>query len=260
MASIYLMASILLNIINRVIYQKYNFKFNFTLLFIQQLFCTLFFRYVCVHIKSFNDKVGEISFSAFKKHKYQYLIFCLLFILNCLSSFIGNQMVNTAMFLVLRKFLTVMNFTYDLFINKKNLPLHFSQSVILIFLGSLMTGYHDLTSETIGYIVVFINNILSVIYGQMSDSFKKKTGVSNLNLLVYNGYISLPILLILIFVTGEYDRLTMYSGYSVGFFFWIGLSSFFAIILNSSLFLSNEINSSLFTQLMSNCKVNLQIK
>lgn len=255
LATSYLLTSIVLNIINRVLYQKYNFKFNFTLLFIQQLFCTLFFKFVCRKFKNFNDKVGEISFQNFNSKKIQYLFFCFLFICNYLSSFIGNQMVNTAMFLVLRKFLTVMNFVYDLFINKKNLPNYFSYSVVLIFMGSIMTGYHDLTSETIGYFVVFLNNILSVMYGQMSDSFKKNNGISNLNLLVYNSYISTPILFSIIFISGEYKLLMAYQGYSLGFFFWLLLSTFMAVLLNSSYFLSNEANSSLFSQLLSNCKV-----
>jgi hypothetical protein len=257
MATLYLTTSILLNIVNRVIYQKYNFKFNFTLLFIQQFFCTIFFKIISTKSKSFKEKVGEISFQKFKDKKFSYLFFCFLFILNFLSSFIGNQLVNTAMFLVLRKFLTVMNFMYDLFINQKNLPSYFSYSVIFIFLGSFMTGYNDLTSETIGYFIVFLNNIFSVLYGQMSDSFKKKEGISNLNLLVYNSYISTPILFCTIFISGEYSKLHEYNGYSSDFFFWILLSSLMAVILNSSYFLSNEINSSLFSQLISNSKVNI---
>jgi hypothetical protein len=255
LASLYLITSIFLNIINRVLYQKYNFKYNFTLLFMQQLFCTIFFKFVCVRFNNFNEKVGEISFRNFNSKKLQYLFFCSLFICNYLSSFIGNQLVNTAMFLVLRKFLTVMNFTYDLFINKKTLPGYFSYSVILIMLGSIMTGYNDLTSETIGYFIVFLNNFLSVMFGQMSDSFKKKNGISNLNLLVYNSYISTPILFACIFISGEYKSLLAFQGYTIGFFFWLLLSTLMAVLLNSSYFLSNEANSSLFSQLLSNSKV-----
>jgi hypothetical protein len=252
---LYLIASILLNIVNRVLYQKYNFKFNFTLLFLQQLFCAIFFKLISVYSKTFNQKVGDISFSDFKRNKGQYLFFCMIFIINYFSSFVGNQKVNTAMFLVLRKFLTVMNYLYDRYINKKSLPNYFTQSVMFICLGSIMTGYGDLTSEGLGYLIVFFNNSLSVFYAQMTDSFSKKNGVSNLKLLVYNGYLATPILFACIFISGEYKSLMAYDGLCLGLYFWLMLSLMLTIVLNSSYFLSNEKNSSLFTQLLSNCKV-----
>jgi hypothetical protein len=199
--------------------------------------------------------VGDISFNDFKKNKGQYVFFCIIFIVNYLSSFIGNQKVNTAMFLVLRKFLTVMNYLYDTYINKKALPNYFTQSVTFICIGSLMTGYGDLTSEGIGYLIVFFNNSLSVFYAQMTDSFSKKNGVSNLKLLMYNGYLATPLLFLGIFLSGEYKSLLAYDGFCFGLCFWLFLSLLLTIVLNSSYFLSNEKNSSLFTQLLSNCKV-----
>jgi hypothetical protein len=252
---LYLIASILLNIVNRVLYQRYNFKFNFTLLFLQQLFCAIFFKIVSKYSSTFNKKVGDISYNDFKRNKAQYVFFCFIFIINYLSSFLGNQKVNTAMFLVLRKFLTVMNFIYDKYINKKALPNYFTQSVAFICIGSLMTGYGDLTSEGLGYMIVFFNNSLSVFYAQMTDSFSKKNGVSNLKLLVYNGYLATPLLFIGIFLSGEYKSLLAYDGFCFGLCFWLALSLLLTIVLNSSYFLSNEKNSSLFTQLLSNCKV-----
>lgn len=252
---LYLFSSILMNIINRVLYQKYNFKFNFTLLLIQQLACLLFFKFAGPKFKNFNDKVGKISFAEFYRNRSMILFFSGLFILNLLTSFIGNQKVNTAMFLVLRKFLSVMNYLYDLFINKKKLPGYFSQSALLICIGSILTGYNDLTSETIGYVIVFFNNFLSVLYGQISESFSRNYHISNIKLLIYNGYVSVPILFVLVFITGEYEKLLKYQNYSIGFFFTLFISCAFTLVLNSSYFISNERNSSLFTQLFSNCKV-----
>jgi len=252
---LYLIASILLNIVNRVLYQKYNFKYNFTLLFLQQLFCAIFFKIISLTSKTFKEKVGDISYSDFKKNKSQYMFFCVLFIINLFCSFIANQKVNTAMFLVLRKFLTVMNFLFDKYINKKALPNYFTQSVAFICAGSILTGWADFTSEGIGYLLVFANNSLSVIYGQMTDGFSKKNGVSNLKLLVYNGYLATPILFACIFISGEYKGLMAYDGYCYGLFFWLLSSLSLAIVLNSSYFISNEKNSSLFTQLLGNCGV-----
>jgi solute carrier family 35 protein len=249
MCYLYLFASIFLNVLNRIIYQKYNFKLNFTLLLIQQLVSFLFFTMVAPCFASYRQKVGDISFAEFNSKKFHLLFFSGIF-----SSFIGNQMVNTAMYLVLRKFLTVMNYLFDLFINKKQLPEYFSQSILLIFVGTIFTGYHDLTSAWMGYVWVFINNFLSVIYGQYSENFKKNHHMTNIKLLIYNSFITPPVLLFLIFATGEYSRLMKFE-LSFGLIFYLLASCLFTIILNASMFLSNEMNSSLFTQLVSNCKV-----
>ena len=255
---IYLFASILLNIVNRLLYQKFHFKFNFTLMFCQQLFCFMFFTFVASKNENFKKKAGEISLKDFLKLKYYYIFFCLLFTLNYLSSFIGNQLVvNTAMFLILRKFLTVLNYLFDLFVNKKTLPSYFTSSIILITLGTLLTGFDDLTADYLGYFIVFVNNTLSLLYGQMSDKFTKKTGVSNIKLLIYNSYLVTPLLLVAMVVTGELGRLMLFiNDNNVDFKFGLTLlgSCLLCVILNSSYLISNEKNSSLFTQLLSNCK------
>ena len=96
---------------------------------------------------------------------------------------------------------------------------------------------------------------------------KKKTGVPNLKLLVYNSYISGPCLFVLIFLSGEYKKLYLYfseksyltgvnqeEGSFFGFVFFMAFSCSLVIILNSSFFMSNEKNSSMFTILLANTK------
>lgn len=258
---IYILASILLTIVNRFLYTKYNFKFNFTLMFIQQFFCFLFFTFIATKNKNFKEKVGEVSFKDFLKLKYQYVFFCFIFSCNYLSSFLGNQLViNTAMYLILRKFLFIMNYLYDLFINGKKLPSYFSISVFFITIGSIFTGFDDLTADLIGYLVVFANNSLSVLYGQLSEQFSKKNGIPNIKLLIYNSYLVTPSLFVIILISGEARRLKEYfaqdhsSMWLWGFASVLLLSSLLCVVLNSSYLMSNEKNSSLFTQLLSQCK------
>ena len=43
---IFISCSITINIVNRVIFWKYKFKFNFTLVLLQQFFCMIFY-YIC---------------------------------------------------------------------------------------------------------------------------------------------------------------------------------------------------------------------
>ena len=98
-----------------------------------------------------------------------------------------------------------------------------------------------------------INNILSLGYGKMTETIKSSYDISNVRLLIYNSILTLPVSLILVYIF-EYDKLLLFDNYSIYLFFNILLSSLLAIILNTSYFISNEENSSLFTQICGNCK------
>ena len=82
---IYLLSSIIITINNRFLYQKYNFKFNFSLMFMQQFVCSVLFFLGSKYSKNFQKQAGEISFDDFLKLKGQYAFFSLLFGLNILS-------------------------------------------------------------------------------------------------------------------------------------------------------------------------------
>jgi hypothetical protein len=94
----YLITSILMNIINRILYQKYNFKFNFTLLLFQQFTAIIFFNFIFTRNQNFNRIVGKCSFREFYDKKYQLIFVSFLFLSNLLCSFVGNQKVNTVMY------------------------------------------------------------------------------------------------------------------------------------------------------------------
>lgn len=252
---VYIICSILMNIINRIIFNKYNFKFNFTYLLIQQIFSLIFFVVICPRFKKVKENLGTISFEEFFRLKKYIFINSFLFISNILTSFIGNQKVNTPMFLVLRKFLPVMTFLYDKFVKKKDMPDYFTKTVIITLVGTILTGYRDFSSELMGYFIVFLNNGFSVLFAQFSESFAKDTNLPVVKLLIYNCYFSIPVLLILIIFTGEYERLYNFENVSMGLYIFISLGTMLVIILNSSYVISISKNSSLFTQLLSNCKV-----
>ena len=252
---VYILSSIFMNIINRIIFNKYNFKFNFTYMLMQQIFSLIFFVFIGPRFKRFRETLGQTSFNEFFRLKKHIIIFSCLFILNILTSFIGNQKVNTAMFLMLRKFLPAMTFLYDKLLKNKQMPSYISKTVFITVIGTILTGYNDFTSDGFGYLIVFINNLLSVLYAQYSENFTKETGLPVLKLIIYNCYFSIPVISVLIYATGEYTRLQNFSGSSFDLAFYIMLGMSFVIILNSSYVLSNSKNSSLFTQLLSNCKV-----
>ena len=260
---IYIILSILLNLVNRVIYHTYNFRFNFFLMFCQQFVCLILFSRVGSKNEIFKKQSGEISFRDFLKFKYDYLFFGFIFILNILSSFYGNQLViNVTMFVTLRKLVLVKLFFVDFFYGKKKFTTLITSSIALMTIGTIIIGSDDFTADYLGYAMVIINNTLTIIYIKLTEGFKKKTKASNLKLLVYNSYLANPILIIAMFISGEYKQVANFffgdippfEGSYISFFLVLITSCIMCLILNSSFFISNEKNSSLFTQLLANSK------
>ena len=262
---IYIFVSASLNVINRILFQNYNFHFNFTLSLCQQFVSLLLYTFAGRN-KTFIKHAGEISFNDFWKYKIHYFSFALIFMANILFNFYGNQMVdNVNMFLSLRKLNAIALFLMDIYIGKKKFSCVTVSSIFLIVGGSFVIGYDKLDSNYKGYLVVIGNNLMSLLYTKYSEVFRSWTGFSNLKLLVYNAYICNPILLAGIFITSENKRLAAYLSnnaegiepkyhgyYGAGFFLF--LSCFFCFILTSSFFISNEKISSLMTNLLNNSR------
>ena len=259
---LYIFMSICMNMINRILFHTYQFRFNFTILFCQQFFCLVTFVILSQTSQTYRDQAGEISYSDFKRLKNNYIKFAIVFILNNLVGFIGSQLiVNTPMFLTLRKLVLVMIYLNDIIFGKKKLTCFTSTCVLVVTFGTVMAGIEDFSADYLGYIIVIVYNALTVLYNKMTETFKKNTGVPNLKLLVYNSFISCPILFILIFATGEYQKLYNYftgekifEGTYFGAIMYVFFFSFFCVCLILSFFISNEKNSSLFTAMLSNSK------
>ena len=261
---IYIFTGALLNVINRIIFYNYNFRFNFTFAFLQQIMNLFLFTCVGNHSETFIKHAGKISYNNFYQFRYHYFLFTVIFAINILINFYGNQLVkNVSMFLSLRKFNAVMLFIVDFFIGKKKIDFITILCIFLITGGSFIINSDTFSKDYLGYVVVLINNLATISSSKYSEVFRKKTGDSNLKLLIYNAYIINPLLFACIFITGEHKRLYQYfseenstkiEGTFLGLFFYLFLSCFFSVILNSSFFISNEKTSSLMTNLLTNTK------
>ena len=257
---IFIICSITINIVNRIIFWKYKFKFNFTLILLQQIFCMVFFSVCSKYSKIFITQTGGVSMSDFWKLKYQYIGYSIFFILKTLNSLLGYQLVtNIPMYVNLRKFLTAMTFIYQYFFKKKKISNINILVVILLTLGAFLTGIDDYSTDYKGYAMVFLKNMFNLINLEISENFKQKNGVTNLKLLVYNSFLSTPLLFITIFINGEYSKVINYFKEEHDFNYkyliiYLFLSCSIVMITNASFFISNEKNTSLFTQLVSDTK------
>ena len=265
----YVTAAVFLNIINRVVFYTYNFnQYNFTFMLLQQLFCIVFFFIVSHKSETFKSQAGEISFEDFLQRKYYYLSFAFIFMLNTIVIFVGTQMIiNASMFQTLRKLVLVKVYFVDLCLKHNKITTFTSICVFMVTLGSILSGIDTFSRDYLGIGITLVSNFICVAYNKYTEVFRRKTGVPNLKLLVYNSYISGPCLFVLIFISGEYKRLINYfaeegylsgdnktQGSLYGFIFATAFSCTMVIILNSSFFMSNEKNSSMFTILLANTK------
>jgi drug/metabolite transporter (DMT)-like permease len=253
---IYIMASSLSSIITRILFHTYQFKFNFTLFFLEQLICAFVF--------AFFKKNIQIDFQTFLKNLYFYLGFSTVYILNVLSVFYGHQLVkNVSMYFSLKKLTPLMLFFIDCFVGKKKISLITIISIFLLVGGSILVAKDSFTADYLGCGIVLISNILTIAYSKLTEIYHKITGYTNIKLLFYNIFLTLPILFIGIFLTGEYQKLYDYfygiedngsEGSFMGLSFFIFLYGLVCSILTSSFFISNEKNSSLITKLLSNSR------
>ena len=252
---IYILVSSLSSIISRILFHNYKFLFNFTLFFLEQSICTIIFTFFKGNI--------QIDFKKFCKNKYFYFSFSIVYILNVLSVFYGHQLVlNVSMYFTLKKLTPLMLFFNDFFFGKKKISIITIISIFLIVGGSLLVAIDSFSKDYIGYAIVLISNIINIIYCKLTEIYHKVTGYTNIQLLIYNNYLTLPILFFGIFLTGEYNRLYIYlnneyNENKVTFYhilLYLVLYGIVCSILTSSFFISNEKNSSLLTKLLSNSR------
>ena len=259
---LYIFSAAMLNVVNRILFQNYKFLFNFTLIFLQQLTSLIIFT-LGLSNQNFKNKLGELSLQDFSKYKCYYISFSLIFIANTFFNFYGNQLVkNISMFLSLKKLTLVMLFFIDFFYGKKKLSCITITCIFLITGGSILVGMDTFSNDYFGYVVVFFNNVTAISYSKYTEVFKKHTKISIMKLLVYNNYLNIPILILCIFISGEAKRLYIYftcenngsEGTLYGLAMYLSISCIFCAILTASFFISNEKNSSLLTNLLTNTK------
>ena len=263
----YVTAAVFLNIVNRLVFYKYQFNhYNYTFMLLQQIFCIVFFYIVSNNSETFKRQAGEISFQDFNVLKPYYISFAILFMVNTIVIFVGTQLIiNASMFQTLRKLVLVKVYFIDLFFGYKKITCFTSICVFMVTIGSILAGVDTFSRDYVGIALTMVSNFINVAYNKFTESFRRRTNVPNLKLLVYNSYISGPVLFVIILLTGEYKKVIQYfteekylgenqEGSFYGFIIMLFISCSLCIVLNSSFFMSNEKNSSLFTQLLANTK------
>ena len=242
----YVTCAVLLNILNRVVFYTYHFnKYNFTYTLLQQIFCIVFFYIVSHKSETFKSQAGEISFRDFLELKRYYITFAIIFILNALFIFYGTQMiVNAAMFQTLRKLVLVIVYFIDLCSGSKKITIFTSICVFLVTFGGILTGVDTFSRDYFGIFITMISNMINVAYNKFTESLFSLIFISGEHTKVYKFFSEK------LYLSGEQQTEGSFSGFAFSTFLCCAL----VIVLNSSFFMSNEKNTSLFTILLSHTK------
>jgi len=127
-------------------------------------------------------------------------------------------------------------------------------SVVTVVSGCIMAGFGDLSFVWSGYSAALISCALQTTYLLLVERTGTEKGFNSMELLLYNGILSLPVLLVIISVTGEVwdsaQSLTRQSQESLAFLPLMVASLLMGSLLNYCLFLCTLCNSALTTTIV----------
>jgi solute carrier family 35 protein len=117
-----------------------------------------------------------------------------------------------------------------------------------------MAGIGDLSFEWSGYSAAFISCALQTTYLLLVERSGSEKGFNSMELLLYNGILSLPVLIGVIFATGEVwdagEKIILESRASLMFLPLLAASLLMGSLLNYCLFLCTLCNSALTTTIV----------
>ena len=127
-------------------------------------------------------------------------------------------------------------------------------SVYLMVVGALIAAVYDFDFSLIGYVLVALNCFFTAAYLLAIAKFGKQ-GLNTFGLMYYNNIQSLPLVVLLCWLNGDFEVLSNYKyRYDMGFWICFLFQSGLAFLLNYSIFLCTNINSALATSVTGQIK------
>eukprot|EP00271_Cylindrocystis_brebissonii_P009103 TRINITY_DN23753_c0_g1_i1.p1 TRINITY_DN23753_c0_g1~~TRINITY_DN23753_c0_g1_i1.p1 ORF type:complete len:373 (+),score=66.26 TRINITY_DN23753_c0_g1_i1:458-1576(+) len=131
-------------------------------------------------------------------------------------------------------------------------PLQVTLSVLTVVAGCILAGLGDLTFDAMGYLMALTSCALQTTYLIMVERSGTEKGYNSNELLLYNAVLSLPVLILLTWGTGELrfalPALTTLLG--TNFLWLVIVSLLMGCLLNYALFLCTITNSALSTTIV----------
>lgn len=230
--------------INKAIIMQY--AYSMTLLTIQQLATALL-----IHM---GRVMGLTKAKALNMDTARKLLWVSLFYnANVAFALASLKGVNIPMYIAIKRLTPLAVLVAGIFSGKRKPSRQVSNSVMLTAAGVVIAGLGDFSFDLFGYSMALSSVFFQTMYLVMVEKSGAEDGLSSMEIMFYNSFLSLPFLLFLIIATREFPNslsLLFIKSSSVTFLVIFVASLIMGIALNYTMFLCTIVNSALTTTIV----------
>ncbi|KAL2346853.1 hypothetical protein Fmac_000853 [Flemingia macrophylla] len=237
-------ASMAMVFINKAVLMQY--AYSMTLLTMQQLATTLLIHF---GRKMGYTKARGLDMTIAK----QLLPLSIFYNANVAFALASLKGVNIPMYIAIKRLTPLAVLIAGCFSGKGRPTPQVALSVILIAAGVLIAALGDFSFDLFGYSMAFVSVFFQTMYLVLVEKSGAEDGLSSVEIMFYNSFLSLPFLMFLIIATGEFPNslsILFAKSYSFSFLVILILSLVMGITLNFTMFLCTIVNSALTTTIV----------
>jgi len=246
-ALFYATTSIIITFTNKLVLYTYKYPYPNIILLAQILFSMF-----ALWFMKFYKIISYADFSWAMVRKVFWMSFW--FMGYIVTGLVGLKSTNIPMYTTLRRLTVIPVLLSEYIILHKTSSDKKQQSVVVMVIGSLIAGGTDVSFNFEGYFYVLLNCITTALYLVYQKKISNE-GLNTFGLLFYNNLVSIPFIIVICILSGEFENSAGYGFYtSFGFQLSFFLCAVIAFLLNYSIFLCNQINSPLTTSIIGQLK------
>ncbi|GMY17700.1 UDP-galactose/UDP-glucose transporter 7 [Fagus crenata] len=240
----YGIASMAMVFINKAILMQYSQ--SMTLLTLQQLATALLIHF---GRRMGYTKAKGVDMSTARK----LLPVSLFYNANVAFALASLKGVNIPMYIAIKRLTPLAVLIAGFFSGKGRPTTQVTLSVILTAAGVIIAALGDFSFDLFGYSLALTSVFFQTMYLVLVEKSGAEDGLSSIEIMFYNSFLSLPFLLFVIIATGEFPNslaLLFAKSNSLYFLVILILSLVMGIVLNFTMFLCTIVNSALTTTIV----------
>ncbi|XP_052776588.1 UDP-sugar transporter sqv-7-like [Mya arenaria] len=174
-----------------------------------------------------------------------------VFVGNLLCGLGGTKKISLPMFTVLRRFSILFTMIAEFWILGIKASKAIQLSVYLMIAGALVAGVFDLSFDTVGYVLIFINNVCTAANMVYTKKKLDAKDLGKYGLLFYNSvFMIIPVFCFTLYM-GDMEKAYYYEHWGNPLFLvQFLLSCVLGFVLNYSIVLCTQVNSALTTTII----------